>query len=361
MNQPAETAAPVNPVRALPRPTRNRDPYLHIDPCYLNVPTCTKTFGYYFTEFYLSHTVKENNDYARIFNDHLLVTFTMDACRDREMPPLGVVLADPTPGEMFFSTEALQGTDAVFGKARARNRVLLPYDCGRDVFVEFDPHHFLSDAERVAHAHNARATVLCHVDIVKDDLVSATALIMGTPSFTHFRNENEVLDFDDHAADWFETWPEDIDELAACADIPLPPEAEWRAALGSVTGEDVCDALAGILGGTRLQGEAAAHSSMIAAGIHRGGEEEPAAIAVITDADARGRALEPAALRARPDAMVAMNATPAELWIVQHCHTIGPAVRDMVRACAVRPHAPRRFCLIDGADTYRILKAYGRL
>ena len=354
----AEQAA-VNPVHRLEPAARNLDPYLHIDPCYLNVATTTKLLGYYFKDFYLSHTVKENTEYARIFNDHLLVTFAMDACRDREVVALGEALADPTPGEMFCSTEMLAGTAAVFGDARARNRVMLPYDCGREVFVEFDPHHFLSEVERAEHAGPIRMSVMCHVDIVKPDLVSATALVMGTPTFTHFRNEGATLDLADHAADWFETWPEDIDELAACGRIARPADEDWQAALAPLSGDDICRMLADIMGGTRLQAEADTETLMFAAGATRGGEQEPCAVIVVADAGAG--VLEPATLRTRPDAMAALSRTPAELWIVQHCHAIGPAVREMVRAFAVRPHAPRRYCLIDGADTYRILKAYGKL
>ena len=351
--------AAINPVRRLEPAARNLDPYLHIDPCYINVATCTKIFGAYFKEFYLSRTIKENTEYAKIFNDHLLVTFAMDACRDREVAALGEVLADPTPGELFCSTEMLEGTEAVFGEARARNRVGLPYDYGKDVFITFDPHHYLSETERREHAGPSRTALLCQLDLVKPDFVSATALVMGTPSFTHFRNENATLDLADHAADWFETWPEDIDELAACNRIAPPADKEWQAALAPLCGEDVCRALADMLGGTRMQGEADARTLMLAAGTHRGGEQ--AACAVIVVADAGAGVLKPGTLRARPNAMAALGATPAQLWIVQHCHTIGPAVREMVRAFAVRPHAPRRYCLIDGADTYRIFKADGSL
>ncbi len=354
MSAVTDATPAVNPVRALSRSVRNLDPHFHIDPCYLNVPTCTKHFGYYFTEFFLSRTIKEHNEYAKIFNDHLLVTFVMDACRDEEVRTLGAVLADPVPGQLFCSTELLQGADAVSGTARARNRVLLPYASPWDSFVEFDPHHFLSDTERAAHAHQALVSLICHVDVVRDGLMSATAFVMGAPGFTHFRNHDEMLDLDDHAMDWFETWPEDIDELESCAGIDQPDAAEWRAALAGISAETIYRIFAELLDGAMLESQGGAHSAMIAAGIHRDGVEQPAAVTIITEEGAS----EPAALR---DAMTAMSATPAELWIVQHCHDIGPAVREMVRAFAVSPLTPRRFCLIDGADTYRILKAYGRL
>jgi hypothetical protein len=40
---------------------------------------------------------------------------------------------------------------------------------------------------------------------------------------------------------------------------------------------------------------------------------------------------------------------------------MGPAVRAMLRAFAVTPHDPRRYCLMDGKSTYRVLKAYATL
>lgn len=258
--------------------------------------------------------------------------------------------------------------------ARARNRVVLPYDYGKDVFIEFDPHHFLSRTERAQHGEPSTTSVMCHLDLVKDDLLSATALVMGTPSFTHFRNHGAALELSDHAPDWFETWPEDIIELAACADIAPPADSVWRKALAEIPTAFVYQALVEILGGARLarrQGEDGANSLMIAAGVHRkyvepdpdlektGDGATPAAMVVV--ADTAGREAAPADLRDRPDAMAALSATPAELWIVQHCNTIGADIREMVREFAVRPHAPRRFCLIDGADTWRILKAYGKL
>lgn len=51
---------------------------------------------------------------------------------------------------------------------------------------------------------------------------------------------------------------------------------------------------------------------------------------------------------------------PADLLILQHCHEITPPVRGMMRAYAQQMGRPRLFCLIDGYDTIRILRAYGK-
>ena len=62
------------------------------------------------------------------------------------------------------------------------------------------------------------------------------------------------------------------------------------------------------------------------------------------------------------DQIVRLSKEPASLLIVQHCHDIGQAVRDTLRAFAIQPGPMRRrYCLIDGKDSYKILKAYGKL
>lgn len=49
---------------------------------------------------------------------------------------------------------------------------------------------------------------------------------------------------------------------------------------------------------------------------------------------------------------------PVRLLVLQHCHEIAPAVRGMMRAYAQQMGNPRLFCLINGYDTLRILRAY---
>ena len=51
----------------------------------------------------------------------------------------------------------------------------------------------------------------------------------------------------------------------------------------------------------------------------------------------------------------------ADVSIVQHSHLIGAAVRETLRAMVVHAGASRKFCLMDGQVTYRLLKAYGLL
>jgi len=51
---------------------------------------------------------------------------------------------------------------------------------------------------------------------------------------------------------------------------------------------------------------------------------------------------------------------PADLLVLQHCHIITTDVRDTMRAHATRIGNPRLFLLVNGYDTIRLLRAYGK-
>lgn len=51
---------------------------------------------------------------------------------------------------------------------------------------------------------------------------------------------------------------------------------------------------------------------------------------------------------------------PADLLVLQHCHDITSDVRDAMRAYATRIGNPRLFLIVNGFDTLRILRAYGK-
>ena len=51
----------------------------------------------------------------------------------------------------------------------------------------------------------------------------------------------------------------------------------------------------------------------------------------------------------------------ADIYVVQHSHLIGTAVRETLKAMVVQPGRSGKFCLMDGQATYRLLKAYDLL
>jgi hypothetical protein len=70
--------------------------------------------------------------------------------------------------------------------------------------------------------------------------------------------------------------------------------------------------------------------------------------------------MTPADLGKNGDQIGRLFNEPADLLVLQHCHEITPPVRKQMRAYAQQMGNPRRFCIIDGYDTLRILEAYGK-
>ena len=66
--------------------------------------------------------------------------------------------------------------------------------------------------------------------------------------------------------------------------------------------------------------------------------------------------------RSNGDQIYRLFNIPAQVYIVQHCHNIGAAVRKTVEAFAMQRgiSAPCRFVIMDGAATARLLRAYGQ-
>jgi hypothetical protein len=76
---------------------------------------------------------------------------------------------------------------------------------------------------------------------------------------------------------------------------------------------------------------------------------------------AKPRPLTVADLGKNGDQISRLFAEPCDFVVLQHCHNVTAAVRDPMRAFATRIGRLRPFCIIDGADTVRILRAYGKL
>lgn len=71
------------------------------------------------------------------------------------------------------------------------------------------------------------------------------------------------------------------------------------------------------------------------------------------------RPMYPADLGKRGDQLVRLFDEPADLLILQHCHKVETSVIRQMEA--LQPNNPRMYCVIDGADTYRILRGGGYL
>lgn len=71
--------------------------------------------------------------------------------------------------------------------------------------------------------------------------------------------------------------------------------------------------------------------------------------------------LHPGNMGKRGDQLIRAFDEPVDLIVVQHCNKIENSVVRTAEALAYDPRRPRQYCIIDGADTAHIFKAYGKL
>lgn len=71
--------------------------------------------------------------------------------------------------------------------------------------------------------------------------------------------------------------------------------------------------------------------------------------------------MHPRNMGKRGDQLVRAFGEPVDLIVIQHCSKIANSVVKLAEAMAIDPRNPKRFCILDGADTARLLKAYGKL
>jgi len=85
---------------------------------------------------------------------------------------------------------------------------------------------------------------------------------------------------------------------------------------------------------------------------------EPHSAAFIFKGPSLPREMHPADMGKRGDQLVRVFDEPVELVVIQHCNKIANTVVRIAESLAMDVRRPRRYCIMDGADTVRLLKAY---
>ena len=156
-----------------------------------------------------------------------------------------------------------------------------------------------------------------------------------------------------------EVFPAQIDNFAAAAQVKQPTSSELTR-LQSTDESDVKDAFASIAGEPFVPKDwAGEKSDLSTTQLRIGGQQVVTAFAF--KGRSKAKKMTVADLGKNGDQISRLFSEPCDLVVLQHCHEVTSAVRDHMRAFATRIGHLRPFCIIDGADTVRIMKAYGKL
>ncbi|MEM9457491.1 MAG: hypothetical protein AAGF11_25150 [Myxococcota bacterium] len=353
---------PQSPAERIPAKLAIQDPYVHIDPGFINFRLCASTFRTRNVLRLIDDRSSRPNPLACVVHHHRLVEFALEFCRANDIGTLAEALANPSPGTLISSVETVRGSKKVYHDSRVRFLLKLPYNSSRRVFLEFGTSHFVSDTGKAEAGMTSRIALVGKISRVNDREVTIYPIIMGHPTLEHKRNNALSVDLAWEGPDWYWTPAELIDEFSRARKAPLPAPGEWQPVMRKLPEKNVKASLCNLLNETPSSDWGGEQNDLFSAGIHLGGQRMTAAFVLKGPAGGRKfKRMTPAMLGKNADQIYRLSQSPAHILIVQHCHDIDEAVRATLAAFAQNLGRPRRYCLIDGRETYRILKAHGEI
>ena len=347
----------------IPEGLRAEDKFHHIDMGFLNRRLCISALSSEVRQQFFERQKPGSDHMTTLANDHLLVTMLLDCCEAVGAPTLLKALTLGKPGHLFRSTERLAPCPEIYEAQRVCHTVELDLDFGKPILVAYHTTHIVSDTGRLN-----LSTGVCRVpghSIVgllhdKLDHFEIQPLVIGQPWFDHWRNGEDSDRLMVFGHDFGEILPEDIDQFSRMSDVEVGSDNEWMDTMRKLPEAAVKEAFASLLSEPTKKDWGGESDDHFSANVSVRGRRRTAAFLLKGPSEFREMTQEMCGKRA--DQIHRMVNSDADISVVQHAHLIGSVVRRTLRALTIYPGDSRRkYCLIDGQGTYRILKAYSLL
>ena len=343
----------------IPEDLRTEDKFHHIDAGFLNERLCMQFLPPDVSQCYFEHRRPEDDHRAVFHNRHFFVTMLLDCCETIGAPTLLKALTLGKPSHLFRSTERLAPCPKIYDAARVSHAVELDLDFGKPVVIAYHTNHLVSDTGKMILNKGGKNSIIGRLHD-KPDRFEIEPLVIGAPWFDHWRNGEDSSRLMFLGYKFGEIWPEDIDQFSRMRDVEGENADEWMSAMEQLPERKVKEAFASLFSEPTKKDWGGESDDHFSANVAVRGQHRTAAFLLKGPSDFRVMTLEMCGKRA--DQIQRMVDTDADISIVQHAHLIGPVVRKTLHNAVVRPGDSRRkYCLIDGQATYRILKAYSLL
>jgi hypothetical protein len=349
-------------IEKTPKDIRVADLFHHIDMGFLNRRLAISALGPLREDFF--ERQQPGTDHMTVLrNDHLLVTMLIDILSEVGVPTLADALSMGKPKVSFMSTERLEPCPEIYSGDRVNHGVHLEFDYGKPVNLAYHTSHLVSDTGTMTLSEGHQEgyyQAIIGVLHDKEDCYEIEPIVIGAPWLDHPRN----YETHDHRIMWSgqtygEILPEDIEEFSQLQRVKADSSDEWMKAMRCIPEEHVKKAIAQLLTEPTKADWGGEENDHYSANATVGGRRRTAAF--LLKGPTNFREMTPAMCGKNGDQIYRLVGSGAEISIVQHSHLIGSAVRETLKAMVVSPGGARKFCLMDGQATYRLLKAYDLL
>ena len=341
---------------------RTEDKFHHIDMGFLNRRLCMGALLSEARRIFAENKTSGMDHMTVLSNDHFLVTLLLDCCEVAGVPTLLKALALSKPRHLFRSTERLAPCPEIYEAGRVCHPAELNVDFGKPVVVAYHTCHLVSDTGKLALYNGGNMNSIVGLLHDKHDRFEIEPLVIGAPWLDHIRNGDErtrsTLMF--LGGELGEIFPEDIDQFSRMKDVKVESAEEWENKMRGLPEEAIKEKLAGLLSEPTKKDWGGESNDHFSANVSLRGQRKTAAFLLKGPSQFREMTMDMCGKRA--DQINRMVDSDADISIVQHAHLIGTEVRKTLRALTIYPgNSRRKYCLIDGQATYRILKAYSLL
>ena len=347
----------------VPKELRGKDEFHHIDMGFLNRRLCISALSDNARQLFIENQRPGTDHMTVLTNDHLLVTAVLDSCEAFGAPTLLEALSLGESTQLFRSTERLAPCPEIRHEVRVSHAVELDLEFGKPVSIAYHTSHMVSETGKMILEGGApKERVNSIVGLLHDqrDRFEVEPLVIGQPWFEHPRNGNDRMTLMCLGRNFGEILPEDIGQFSKMTEVKVESADEWMNAMQSLPEKKVKEAIAHLLSEPTKKDWGGESDDYFSANILINGLRRSAAFLLKGPSPFREMTLNMCGKRA--DQIHRMVDSDADVSIIQHSHLVGSVVRRTLRNLTVYPGGFRRkYCVIDGQATYRILKAYSLL
>lgn len=350
------------PIEDVPSEIRTADLFNHIDMGFLNRRLCLRALPPDFREIYHDRLRPGEDHMTVLSNDHLLVTILLDVYTEFKAPALSEAIRFGKPQCVFMSTEKLEACPSIYDQKRVSHEVFFELPAQKKVKISYHTEHLVSSTGTMTlsegHEKGYRQSMV-GVLYDRNEFWEIEPLVIGAPWLDHPRNGNsEALTRMMWSGNQYgEIIPEDIAQFSKMSNVSASNRDEWLDAMKETSEADVKDAFSSLLNEPTKKDWGGEENDHFSSNVVVGGRRQTAAF--LLKGPSRFSEMTIAMCGKNGDQIYRLAKSGADISVVQHSHLIGAAVRETLRGLIVTPgHRSRKFCIIDGQATYRILKAY---
>ena len=299
--------------------------------------------------------------FRQLATDHHYTSAALFEARQRGARTAVELVASPyvTRGVVVSSTDVVLGNVSVQTKKRVELEVELQVDADRKVYLRFSPGKIIADTTRMELSQRDTISYIGIVEEADSERIVIAPLVMGAPWLHPGLSGEPGFDMMWSHYDFFENFVEDIDEFSAVRPVPRAEASDDWKVLKKIPEKQVKAAICQILGDRPIKDWGGEQSDHFTTSLHL--SERRVSAAFLLKGPADFTEMKARHLGKNGDQIYRLSQEPAELLVLQHSHLISSPVRATLRAFAVSPASPRRYMVLDGPDTYRLLAAHGKL